>query len=924
MSTALAIEPASPLNAWMPGWHKPNGLTFLDIFCGAGGSSIGLAMAGFTLVMAANHLPIAIETHSYNFSDADHLCADVSNYDMRKLPKVDVAWFSPECFPAGTLILTQRGLIPIEDIRIGDLVFTHQQRWRPVTSTMSRKADTVILSGQGHAGLETTTEHPFYARQASRQWINEIRDYRRAYGAPEWVRAGDMAGRHWASVADYGSPLPIPPVPGRGLAFDADVWWLIGRWLGDGSSSPHKGEVSVCCGLHESDDLEKRLNSIAELRDPTRRAASGELRWRRRDLRTGTVFSCGHVGLVKWLTEHFGRHAHGKQLPAWALTMPETWRASLLEGYLSADGCTRRLVQAGSVSKRLAVGIRLLALSLGHNASLWSPSKRTEGVIEGRRVTMRPMWTTAWTAQPSAKHARTLVEDGIRWSAVKEVRPGRTGVQVFNLSVAEDESYVADGIVVHNCTWHSPAGGRKRLRVQLDLFDEYVPTDAGVRSRATMLDVIRATEAKQFKVVIVENVVEVADWPLYEWWLRGMAELGYEHQVVCASSAHIGGDANPHAPQYRDRIFIVFRQKQIPAFRLDPRPLAWCFECEQQVEAVQAWRNLKRRRIGKYAQQYDYRCPNTSCRNAVVEPYVMPAAAAIDWSNVGTRIGDRTRPLAANTIARIEAGLDMFARAESFITMNRTNNRPRPVDEPLAPLTTGRNHGLTTPPPFVVNVNHDSLRAYLPDEQAFPTRTVKIGEGIVLPVGGPNHDQPGTRLDEPMRTRLVRDTDALVLPPFLTLFRSGRPRNTDPASEPLATVVTEGSNHGLVQPEPFVAMLRNHGTATSVNDPLSTVTAAGRHHALVIPYRNAKAKTTAEPLHTVATIDSAALVQPAILVEDCFFRMLQPREHLRAQRFPDAYQVKGNKSEQTLQAGNAVSSNVAQWIGERVAEVLCA
>lgn len=573
--SALAIDPASPSNAWMPGWHQPNGLTFLDIFCGAGGSSIGLAMAGFTLVMAANHLPIAIETHAYNFSDADHLCADVSNYDMRKLPKVDVAWFSPEC------------------------------------------------------------------------------------------------------------------------------------------------------------------------------------------------------------------------------------------------------------------------------------------------------------------------------------------------------------------TWHSPAGGRKRLRAQLDLFDEYVPTDAGVRSRATMLDVIRATEAKQFKVVIVENVVEVADWPLYEWWLRGMSELGYEHQVVCASSAHIGGEDNPHAPQYRDRIFIVFRQKQIPAFRLDPRPLAWCFECERQVEAVQAWRNLRRRRIGKYAQQYDYRCPNTSCRNAVVEPYVMPAAAAIDWSNVGSRIGDRTRPLADNTIKRIRAGLEMFGQSAVVAVGGNTWERPGsgyvrawPVDEPMKARTGTAADALTTPP-FVVNVNHDNLRAYLPTDQAFPTRTVKIGEGIVLPVGGPNHDQPGTPLDEPMRTRLVRDTDALVLPPFLTLLRSQRAITSDPMADPLHTVMT-GRQHGLVQPEPFVAMLRNHGTATSVNDPLSTVTAAGRHHALVIPYRNAKAKTTAEPLHTVATIDSAALIQPAIAVEDCFFRMLQPREHLRAQRFPDAYQVKGNKSEQTLQAGNAVSSNVAQWIGERVAEVLCA
>jgi DNA (cytosine-5)-methyltransferase 1 len=77
------------------------------------------------------------------------------------------------------------------------------------------------------------------------------------------------------------------------------------------------------------------------------------------------------------------------------------------------------------------------------------------------------------------------------------------------------------------CTWHSPAGGRKKLRAQLDLLDDYVPNDGGVRSRATMLDVIRASEVHRYGHVVVENVVEVADWPLFDWWLDGMRQLDY-------------------------------------------------------------------------------------------------------------------------------------------------------------------------------------------------------------------------------------------------------------------------------------------------------------------------------------------------------------------------------------------------------------
>jgi DNA (cytosine-5)-methyltransferase 1 len=86
----------------------------------------------------------------------------------------------------------------------------------------------------------------------------------------------------------------------------------------------------------------------------------------------------------------------------------------------------------------------------------------------------------------------------------------------------------------------------------------------------------------------------------------------------------------------------------------------------------------------------------------------------------------------------------------------------------------------------------------------------------------------------------------------------------------------------------------------------------------VIPYPKAKTKTAAEPLHTLSTVDSAGLAEPAPTIEDCHYCMLQPREQLLAQRFPRDYIVLGNRGEQTMQAWDAVSSNVAQCLGERV------
>jgi DNA (cytosine-5)-methyltransferase 1 len=521
------------------------------------------------------------------------------------------------------------------------------------------------------------------------------------------------------------------------------------------------------------------------------------------------------------------------------------------------------------------------------------------------------------------------------------------------------------------CTENSPAGGRRRRpKGQLDMFEEggHIPGAGFERTRATFHDVIRATEVHRYKAVIVENVTEAADWELWDWWLSGMVLLGYNYQLVSVSSAHIGDGGNPYAPQWRDRLYIVFTRNGIPLPDVEPRPLAWCPACETAVEAYQSWKRPDRPKIGKYGRQYVYRCPSLNCRHAIAEPFVLPAAAAIDWSDLGTRIGDRKRPLAVNTIRRIRAGLEMFAQPVTVAVGGNTYERPGsgyvrawPVhDAPMGTRNCTSEQALATPP-FLTPLRSDRIR--LIDPASGPLATV-VADGsnhaLVLPLGGYNRKDGPTTTGEPLRTRVARDTDALVTTPFITMLR-GADNTAMGVSEPLATITT-GRNHGLTVP-PFITQLRGDMDAAGVDEPLASVMARSHdalttppfivknnggyctpeqnaepvtsplssvvtrdHHALVVPYRGkrSRAATTSEPLHTLATRDSAALVQPDDLsdVAECRLRMLKPREHLRAQRFPDDYIVKGNQGEQTMQAGNAVSSNVAHWLGRAVAEVL--
>lgn len=72
-------------------------LTATDLFAGAGGSSAGLERAGYRVLAAANHWPIAVATHTANHPDTIHHTANLSETDFRTFPTTDLLWASPSC-----------------------------------------------------------------------------------------------------------------------------------------------------------------------------------------------------------------------------------------------------------------------------------------------------------------------------------------------------------------------------------------------------------------------------------------------------------------------------------------------------------------------------------------------------------------------------------------------------------------------------------------------------------------------------------------------------------------------------------------------------------------------------------------------------------------------------------------------------------
>jgi DNA (cytosine-5)-methyltransferase 1 len=326
------------------------------------------------------------------------------------------------------------------------------------------------------------------------------------------------------------------------------------------------------------------------------------------------------------------------------------------------------------------------------------------------------------------------------------------------------------------------------------------------------------------------------------------------------------------APQSRDRLYVAYWHESLgrdPDWDKWMRPAAWCESCDEQVTAVQVFKR-RGQDMGRYRSSYVYRCPRTSCRNAVVEPAVLPASAAIDWTIEAQRIGDRKQTdakpegLAPATVARIRAGMAKYWEPLLVPAGGTWRTAAAPVSAPFAARTTRETDGLALPPLFVPVEGRDGKVA-----------------------------SPGTA---PMRAQTTRRETGIALPPFVIPMRGGgdaeRARDIH---TPLHTVSAGGNHHGLIE---------------------------GIESLLVPYYGNGEPAPVGRPVGAIPTRDRYALASPAVDIADVRFRMLEPHEIARAMAFVDGYIVLGDKRAQVKQYGNAVTPPAAELIVSALVEAI--
>ena len=341
------------------------------------------------------------------------------------------------CWGAGTPILTDQGYKPIEELKIGDKVYTADGTVHPIINTMSHFADNCIqIHNSGTFDLICTDNHQIYAMPF---------DYIGNQHKKHWKPYGKYT---FSELKDSKDLVELFRLPTGLIDIDEELAYLIGRYVGDGWDTNENSRHHICCAFNETEELKQHFIN-AGISFTINKNKTVDQFIITQDLKNNNLHNilqtCGHL-------------ATGKRFPPDFIKWNKKSQKALLKGYLDADGYhnnNNNYNKINTVSYYLAEDVMLLLRTLGYTPTCCVNKRSGKSIILNREVNIHDRYEICFYDDP--KRTRYVKEqDSKLWTSHLTIKPAEPQM-VYNITVDTNHSYIAGGIVSSNC------GGNGRM-----------------------------------------------------------------------------------------------------------------------------------------------------------------------------------------------------------------------------------------------------------------------------------------------------------------------------------------------------------------------------------------------------------------------------------------------------------------------------
>jgi hypothetical protein len=365
------------------------------------------------------------------------------------------------CFKGDTLIRMADGTHkPIADIRVFEQVLTAEGNISHVSATMGRCVNEELYSIQlwGHSAVEMTCEHPVLTKRGyvkAQEVTLEDYVWLPAY-LPQSanilitsehvhcnqqlrrrIAKGEHVGRHKVrhGASEHGYVNVYRKVPDA-IELNEQFGWLIGVALAEGGTDGNK----VVFTFHKDEQhtlAKKVIETFKNLFDVEAVFSITRVR--------SCKVSVHSVAWASLFDSLIGKRPEGKRLHKDLIGGGKEFLSAVLEGWIDGDGHEKAgAIQGTTVSKQLALDMLAIANGIGLTARLSAVDPKVSHGVKHRNRRYD-------VYLPKGETLCCEKEEKGTWRKVRGISLNEYSGKVYNFEVHGDNSYVADGLGVHNC-----------------------------------------------------------------------------------------------------------------------------------------------------------------------------------------------------------------------------------------------------------------------------------------------------------------------------------------------------------------------------------------------------------------------------------------------------------------------------------------
>jgi ribonucleoside-diphosphate reductase alpha chain len=367
------------------------------------------------------------------------------------------------CLETGTRVHTPGGFKEIQDLEVGDLVLTHLGNWKPVLNKWSRQTTEDLyrlsVSNRGRYSLNITGNHPVLTSEG---WVKvedlnpkshkiviepitnvfRRRDRRKVF---EFKIGSQRYNKGSSQLCKGAGCFKVKEIPNCYL--DLDLAWWFGLWFAEGHTT-NRGTIGISMGWDEEEHLDRWLK-IAEDKFGLKGTKDIYANNRGHEHAHAKIHN---KYLQSFFDEEFGKGCKVKTIPDWFFEQPDETLKAFLDGFITGDGSLTyngEIVTIGIANEKLAYQLWYISHLLGKFPSL------------ARNI-------ATYHKDRNEEEDLNFKDHGCFWVKLPKSSPSGYGLSrsfklekqdrettVWDIEVADDHSFVAQGIVVHNCYSHT-------------------------------------------------------------------------------------------------------------------------------------------------------------------------------------------------------------------------------------------------------------------------------------------------------------------------------------------------------------------------------------------------------------------------------------------------------------------------------------